>query len=71
MSDCCAHDETEHHLLAICQEVIHYPSEDYPCLCTGLAGAGEQCSSCNHPRDSHQPQRVCRPLSGELCGCSR
>lgn len=70
MSRCCPHQEQEHHLTLTCQEVIHYPSEDYPCLCTGFRG-GATCEDCDHPKASHRAARVCKPASGEYCACRR
>ena len=69
MSRCCPHPEAEHQHLPTCQEVIHYPSEDYPCLCVGLEGDGETCEACGHTRGHHRVSRVCRPASGEFCVC--
>ena len=63
MSACCPHPEAGHQLVAICQQVIHYPSEDYPCLCTGFAGAGEKCERCEHARAQHSRARVCGACS--------
>lgn len=71
MNRCCAHAEEEHHVLPTCQEVIHYPSEDYPCLCTRFAGSGDRCEDCHHPRKAHVITRVCKPDSGEFCDCRR
>lgn len=70
MSPCCPHQPDEHEILSACQEVIHYPSEDYPCLCTGFEG-DERCLRCEHPKKSHAVLRVCKPRSGEHCSCSR
>lgn len=58
MNRCCEHPADEHHRVTACQEVTHYPSEDYPCLCTGFEG-GEACGVCHHPRASHVVTRVC------------
>lgn len=69
MSRCCPHREDEHHVLPTCQEVIHYPSEDYPCLCHGFRGDADLCLECDHPRRKHVITRVCRPGSGEFCAC--
>ncbi|MGN6183280.1 MAG: hypothetical protein ACTHQM_06445 [Thermoanaerobaculia bacterium] len=69
MSPCCPHPDQEHQLLATCQKVIHYPSEDYPCLCTGFRGEGETCAECEHEKSSHVVTRVCKPASGEYCNC--
>jgi hypothetical protein len=69
MSSCCPHGENEHHLLATCQDVIHYPSEDYPCLCTEFEGTGEKCEECSHRKASHVVTRVCKPENGEYCAC--
>lgn len=69
MSRCCPHTEEEHQLLATCQEVIHYPSEDYPCLCVGFRGAGARCEECEHAKTAHVVTRVCKPRNGEYCGC--
>lgn len=39
----------------ICHEVIHYPSEDYPCLCERLLldDAGKICMECGHDALKH------------------
>lgn len=71
MNPCCPHPDEEHELLAACQEVIHYPSEDYPCLCTGFEGDADLCTHCHHARRQHTLTRVCKPKSGEYCGCRR
>ena len=71
MTGCCPHEEDEHHLLPTCQEVIHYPSEDYPCLCTHFAGDGAKCDECGHVQTSHIVMRVCKPDSGGHCECRR
>lgn len=69
MSRCCSHQEEEHVLLATCQEVVHYPSEDYPCLCTGFSGESERCAECGHARAAHVIARVCKPAEGGYCDC--
>lgn len=66
---CCPHSEEEHYLATHCLDVIHYPSEDYPCLCEGFDGEGERCGECAHKRESHQRVRECKPRSGEICTC--
>ena len=68
---CCAHSESEHTTVTVCHEVIHYPSEDYPCLCEGWITAGEiaVCGECAHPRAKHDVTRVCTPAGGERCEC--
>ena len=72
MSACCSHADEEHHLTNMCQDVIHYPSEDYPCLCIGYeSGEGGACRNCKHRRESHAFARVCKPAGGEYCACSR
>lgn len=66
---CCSHQDSEHHLAQSCLDVIHYPSEDYPCLCSRYAPSeGEKCQ-CGHGRATHVTARVCRPESGEVCEC--
>lgn len=39
----------------VCEEVIHYPSEDYPCLCDRLLldDAGKICMECGHDARKH------------------
>ena len=69
MSRCCPHAEEEHQNLPTCQEVIHYPSEDYPCLCRGFLGDADLCLECDHPKRKHMVMRVCRPASGDFCDC--
>lgn len=71
MDECCPHRSDEHQLVSTCQVVIHYPSEDYPCLCHGLLGDGDICLECDHRRDMHVTARVCHPESGDYCGCRR
>jgi len=57
----------------MCQDVIHYPSEDYPCLCVGFETGATSgvCRNCEHKREAHTWARVCRPESKEYCACSR
>lgn len=57
----------------MCQDVIHYPSEDYPCLCIGFENGATQgkCRNCEHERESHAWARVCRPDAKDYCACSR
>ena len=70
MSDPCTHSDSEHHVVNVCEEVIHYPSEDYPCMCTGFAAAGNgACAACEHPAAKHVDMRLCRPATGEFCAC--
>ena len=66
---CCAHTENEHREVTVCQEQIHYPSEDYPCLCERMAGENV-CTTCGHKRESHVVKQMCRPASGESCRCA-
>lgn len=58
MNRCCDHPPEEHESITACQEVTHYPSEDYPCLCTGFEGP-DSCTRCSHPRRSHVVTRAC------------
>jgi hypothetical protein len=39
----------------ICEEQIHYPDEDYPCLCELLVldAAGKVCVTCEHDARKH------------------
>lgn len=69
--DCCPHTEAEHSTATVCNEVTHYPPEDYPCLCEGWAAAEESevCRKCAHPRELHTARRICAPASGEPCEC--
>jgi hypothetical protein len=71
MTNCCPHGEDEHHLVTVCQEVIHYPSEDYPCVCTSSAAEEGACADCGHAGRSHVARRICRPADGDMCGCTR
>jgi hypothetical protein len=73
MSACCGHREEDHHLTEVCQEVTHYPNEDYPCLCAGYEDGRQSgvCLRCEHRRDLHARARVCRPASDAYCACSR
>ena len=72
-SVCCGHTDKEHHLTSMCQDLIHYPSEDYPCLCIGFESGEKKgvCRNCSHRKDAHAWARVCRPSSTEVCGCSK
>jgi hypothetical protein len=70
MTNCCPHEENEHAHETICLDQIHFPSEDYPCLCDGISGEGAKCENCGHKRETHLHKRVCRPKSGESCNCS-
>jgi hypothetical protein len=65
MNACCPHPPEEHQLLATCQQVIHYPSEDYPCLCHGFDGDADLCLACDHAKRHHVVTRVCAECS---CG---
>ncbi len=71
MTDPCMHADSEHHIVNVCEEFIHYPSEDYPCACHGFAPAGDPnvCAECEHPKSRHATVRLCRPASGEFCPC--
>lgn len=60
MSRCCPHPDEEHHDVETCQTVIHYPSEDYPCVCEGFQGDEGTCAECQHKRESHLVRRVCK-----------
>lgn len=73
MTTCCSHSEDEHHVVSTCQEVTHYPSEDYPCLCNGFAAeqSSDRCARCGHARAVHSTAGVCKPASGGYCGCRR
>jgi hypothetical protein len=70
MTRCCPHNEDEHAHVTVCTEQIHYPSEDYPCLCDGIGGDEALCETCGHKRGSHIVERVCRPTTGESCNCA-
>jgi hypothetical protein len=69
----CGHGVGDHQENSVCQKVIHYPSEDYPCLCSGFAAPaeGEDCTDCQHPRGLHVTVTRCKPSTGELCACSK
>lgn len=71
MTDPCAHSPVEHHVVNVCEEVIHYPSEDYPCSCPGYAEGLRRgmCGHCEHPESRHMTVRLCRPANGEFCPC--
>lgn len=74
MSSCCSHTDQEHRVATSCHEQVHYPDEDYPCLCEGFtprADAPDRCAGCGHLRNAHETVRVCRPASGAVCGCRR
>jgi hypothetical protein len=72
MSACCPHPEVVHTIDRTCEQVIHYPSEDYPCLCgTGFIPGEDPvvCRECGHSPAKHVKSRVCKPASGEYCVC--
>lgn len=70
MAGCCSHADDEHEKANICTEQIHYPSEDYPCLCDGFVrDADGVCTACGHKSDKHAVTRRCVPRSGEECDC--
>ncbi len=70
MTDPCTHSDSEHHVVNVCEEVIHYPSEDYPCFCTGFAaGEDAKCGPCGHAASKHMNVRICRPANGDFCAC--
>jgi hypothetical protein len=71
MSDPCTHSDSEHRVVNFCEEVIHYPSEDYPCNCTGFAAGPDRktCSKCGHVAPKHKNVRLCKPANGEFCVC--
>lgn len=73
MMTCCPHPDSEHRLSTNCHELIHYPSEDYPCLCEKFEPGEDpdRCAGCRHEAAQHEKLRVCRPVSGELCPCRR
>ncbi|HVS31399.1 MAG TPA: hypothetical protein VMS98_08080 [Thermoanaerobaculia bacterium] len=68
---CCAHGPAEHHVIQTCEQVIHYPSEDYPCLCSGFEQSAQPdvCMTCEHALARHAVMRVCRPDSDDFCEC--
>lgn len=64
----CGHAESDHYVRDICEKVIHYPSEDYPCSCEKLQ-EGDVCGGCGHERRLHKTIRRCRPAAGGFCSC--
>ena len=71
---CCVHAPSEHYVIQTCDQVIHYPSEDYPCLCSGFEPSPvepEVCVLCEHALIRHAVVRVCGPASGDFCECRR
>jgi hypothetical protein len=46
--------------VTICEEQIHYPDEDYPCLCEELRvdPSGERCVQCGHLATKHTIART-------------
>ena len=70
MGRCCPHDDADHQVATICTDVIHYPSEDYPCLCEALTGDDEHCTTCEYRRTSHVVTRTCKPRDGGVCECA-
>jgi hypothetical protein len=73
MSMCaCGHPETEHKLRHACEELIIYPSEEYPCNCDRYEPSmADDCLTCGHEKDKHQVIVRCQPASGELCSCMK
>lgn len=71
MADPCAHSESEHHPVNVCEEIVHYPSEDYPCFCGGFRSGDTAavCGQCGHAAAKHVNLRLCRPVSGDFCPC--
>ncbi len=69
MKICCEHKPEEHHVVELCHQVIHYPSEDYMCVCEGLVAGGNVCASCGHSAGDHGRERICRPNDGAFCPC--
>jgi len=71
MSTCqCGHPDSDHKLRHTCDEVIVYPSEEYPCGCERFAASmSNDCITCGHLRTKHSVIVRCRPASGEICGC--
>jgi hypothetical protein len=71
MAKCkCGHQEADHRASYPCHEIIHYPSEDYPCFCDDFIPSADKvlCSHCGHSRDKHALHRRCRPADG-VCDC--
>jgi hypothetical protein len=68
----CGHPESDHKLRHACEELINYPSEEYPCSCERFVPsmAGD-CLTCGHAKDKHQVILRCQPASGELCPCMK
>lgn len=66
MRDPCEHADDEHETAMICEVQIHYPSEDYPCVCEGLVteGLSDTCVQCGHRAEKHLVTRRCRS-----CNC--
>jgi hypothetical protein len=71
MASCqCGHPDSDHKLRHTCEEVIVYPSEEYPCGCERFAPSmSDDCITCGHVRAKHSVIVRCRPSSGEICGC--
>lgn len=71
MSTCeCGHSESDHKLKHACEELIIYPSEEYPCSCEKyLASMADDCLTCGHEKAKHQVIVRCQPESGEICAC--
>lgn len=71
MTDPCNHLPAEHRVVNLCDEMIHYPSEDYPCSCTGfrIGPSSEVCGECGHAASKHINVRMCRPANGDFCPC--
>lgn len=72
MSACqCGHDEQEHPFAYACQEVVHYPSEDYPCVCSDYNQQADKpgVCQCGHERAKHVLQTMCRHRETEFCSC--
>ena len=71
MASCqCGHPEADHKIRHVCEDVIVYPSEEYPCSCERFAASmSGDCINCGHARMLHMVVVRCLPASGELCGC--
>lgn len=66
----CGHNESVHVAVHTCQVQIHYPNEDYPCVCGRFAESDDPlvCSECEHPKAMHKLEFRCRP-KGDFCTC--
>ncbi|HEY5610116.1 MAG TPA: hypothetical protein VIL97_02830 [Thermoanaerobaculia bacterium] len=69
----CGHSDADHVLLSACQEQVHYPDEDYPCMCADFAPGSDAvlCAECGHKRERHLDVMRCKQPLASACSCTR